>query len=143
MERIAFKGIFTDEIRKVFKKRREACHISYHKLAAIINTSWLTISKWENGKTRKCHHSFVGKVTMFLNGELDIDAKTVSGKFRKANRNNTELPSWNSQIILQKIRHTYNFCASSENIRNQLLERIIEESKKTLLQYINTIQEKV
>ena len=79
---------------------------------------------------------------MFLNGELDIDAKTASGKFRKANRKNTELPAWNTQIILQKIRHTYNFCASSENIRNQLLERIIKESKKTLLQYINTIQEK-
>ncbi|MBQ7651961.1 MAG: hypothetical protein IJS15_13435 [Victivallales bacterium] len=142
MEKIAFKGIFTDEIREVFKKRREACHISYHKLAALLNTSWLTISNWENGRTHKCHQSFIGKVSMFLNGELDIDAKLASGKFHKSLMQQQATVASNTQNILFKIRHTYNFCAGSESIRNQLVRRIIEESRKTLLQYISTIREK-
>lgn len=141
MEKIAFKGIFTDEIRELFRKRREECRISYHKLAAIINTSWLTISNWENGKTRKCHHSFVGKVSMFLNGELDMDARIASVKFCNPNTNSHEPPSLNAQEILFKIRHTYNFCADSEKLRKQLIERILEVSRQTLIQYIYSIRE--
>ena len=142
MDKIAFKGVFTDEIRELFRKRREACHISYHKLAAIIDTSWLTISNWENGKTRKCHHSFIGKVSMFLNGELDMDAKIASGKFHKSPGLSNEPPATPPQSLLFKIRHTYNFCADSEQIRSQLLERILEVSRQTLLQYINAIRDK-
>ena len=140
MDKIDFNGYFSDEIRELFRRRREECHISYRKLAALINTSWLTVSNWENGRIRKCHRSFVSKVAMFLNGELDIDAKKASGKYHKVLSEIPDLPSWNIQNILLKIRNTYQFCSHSEDIRNQLIERILEQSKKTLLQYINSIQ---
>ncbi len=136
MERVNFNGVFTDEIRMIFRKRREEYLISYHKLAALLNTSWLTVRNWEIGNRRKCHNSFIHKITLFLNGEMKLQASLISGKYRRKKLQSFNQPSQSAQRLLKRIRHTYGLCASSPQIQSQMIARILKQSKETLRLYI-------
>ena len=139
MGKIIFNGTFTDEIRREFRRRRTEYGLSYHRLAELFNTSWLSVRNWEIGKSKSCHSLLVSKVSQFLNGELAIEAKLATRKFARAKRRPHPCNLRFTQHLLHKIRDTYNACSDSEAIRNAMLERILKESKETLRQFINTL----
>ena len=136
MERVNFNGVFTDEIRMIFRKRREEYLISYHKLAALLDTSWLTVRNWENGNRRKCHDSFIPKISLFLNGEMKVQASLISGRFRKKELQSPSQQPQPTQHLMKRIRHTYGLCANSPQIQDEMISRILKESKEALRQYI-------
>ncbi len=66
-----FNGVFHEEIRQAFIRKRRELGVTYSQIADLLNINRSTIRKWECGDTTTCHGKYIAAVQGFLNGAYD------------------------------------------------------------------------
>ena len=74
---IDFNGIFTEKLRKRFKRHRRALHVTILNLADYLGIHWSIIRKWEDGITAFCHPKFAERIKQFLSKDFDGELKML------------------------------------------------------------------
>ena len=128
---IRFDCKFTDEIRKVFKEKREALGMTYSTLAEILDVNWSTVRKWETGKTQYCNIRHRPLIEEFLNGKLDIFFKQYHNEELARNALSRNL-SPKIASVLEKIENTYKLCADYPELCENLWKGLDSLSVQTL-----------
>ena len=127
--RIKFNGTFTDEIRRLMKKKREELGLPYLTIAQYFKINWSTFRKWESGETVNCGLRHRPLIESFINGELDTDLKSLSAA------NSAKYPTTTSSKVYQameRIANTYTLCAQNPSIGENMLEKIEQIAMDTL-----------
>ena len=63
--RVKFNGTFTEEVRRLIKRKREELGLPYLAIAEYFKINWSTFRKWESGETVKIDTQtgkFLGRV---------------------------------------------------------------------------------
>lgn len=116
---IRFNCVFTPEIRKIFKEKRQILGLSYNSLAEIIGANWSTLRKWEMGKTINCNIRYRIAIEEFLNddvnhillknqGQGDSHYLTYRGQSSRIND------------ALEKVKMTYLLCSGYPEYREHI-----------------------
>ena len=66
-----FNGVFHEEIRQAFIRKRRELGVTYSQIADLLNINRSTIRKWEHGNTTTCHGKYIAAIQGFLNGAYD------------------------------------------------------------------------
>ena len=74
---IDFNGIFTEKLRKRFKRHRRALNVTILNLADYLGIHWSIIRKWEDGITAFCHPKFAERIKQFLSKDFDDELKML------------------------------------------------------------------
>ena len=127
--RIKFNGTFTDEIRKLMKKKREELGLPYLTIAQYFTINWSTFRKWESGETTNCGLRHRPLIEAFINGELDKELKAIY------TAQSVKYPSSTPSKVYQameRIANTYTLCAQNPSIGESMLEKIEQIAMDTL-----------
>ena len=127
--RIKFSGTFTEEIRRLLKKKREELGLPYLSIAQYFKINWSTFRKWESGETVNCGLRHRPLIEAFINGDLDNELKSLysanSGKYPAAT------PSKVYQAM-ERVANTYTLCAQNPAIGENMLAKIEQIAMDTL-----------
>ena len=127
--RIKFGGTFTDEIRRLMKKKREELGLPYYTIAQYFTINWSTFRKWENGETINCGLRNRPLIEAFINGDLDKELKAIY------TANSVKYPSSAPSKVYQameRVANTYTLCAQNPSIGETMLEKIEQIAMDTL-----------
>ena len=112
---VKFDCLFTPEIRKKFKEKRQYLGLSLHGIAEIIGADWSTIRKWETGKTKNCNIRYRVAVEDFLNDDVNDILLKCQGKgdlrHLESRRHSSEIDQ-----ALDKIKTTCRLCCDRPDL---------------------------
>jgi|GEM_PF-5931946 len=63
--------VFTPELRRKLRKKRQTLCLDYIRLGAILGLHWTTVRNWEKGRVLQCQRKNLRKLRDFLAGNLD------------------------------------------------------------------------
>jgi hypothetical protein len=127
--RIKFDGTFTEDIRRLMKKKREELGLPYLTVAQYFSVNWSTFRKWENGETVNCGLRHRPLIEAFINGDLDKELKAIY------TASSVKYPSTAPSKVYQameRIANTYTLCAQNPSIGETMLEKIEQIAMDTL-----------
>ena len=127
--RIKFDGTFTNEIRRLMKKKREELGLPYYTIAQYFTVNWSTFRKWENGETSNCGLRHRPLIEGFINGDMDKELKAIYAA------QSVKYPSSTPSKVYQameRVANTYTLCAQNPSIGESMLEKIEQIAMDTL-----------
>ena len=132
-----FNGIFHEEIRQAFIRKRRELGVTYSQIGDLLNINRSTIRKWEHGETTACHGRYITAVQNFLNGEYDRHFEQI------LHAPATLLQLWQRldvpiQRCLERAITVYGLClafpAICDSLQNALAETVNSAIRQILLQ---------
>lgn len=131
---VAFNCIFTEEIRRLLKIKRNSLGLTYQKLAEFFGINWSTLRKWENGPTETCEMIHRFKVQNFINGGYDQEIISMI-----SSQTGGYSPYSDDEIIkqcMERMTNTYELCSSQPKIQRQMLESLESVTRKAIEELI-------
>ena len=127
--RVKFTGTFTEEIRRLIKKKREELGLTYLTIAQFFKINWSTFRKWENGETINCGLRHRPLIEAFINGDLDTELQSLYAS------SSNKYPNTSSSKVYQameRVANTYTLCSQNPAIGENMLTKIEQIAMDTL-----------
>lgn len=127
--RIKFDGTFTEDIRRLMKKKREELGLPFLTVAQYFTVNWSTFRKWESGEIVNCGLRHRPLIESFINGDLDKELKAIY------TASSVKYPSTAPSKVYQameRVANTYTLCAQNPSIGEAMLEKIEQIAMDTL-----------
>ena len=127
--RVKFTGTFTEEIRRLIKKKREELGLTYLTIAQFFKINWSTFRKWENGETINCGLRHRPLIEAFINGDLDTELQSLYAS------SSNKYPNTSSSKVYQameRVANTYTLCSQNPDIGESMLTKIEQIAMDTL-----------
>jgi hypothetical protein len=127
--RVKFSGTFTDEIRRLMKKKREELGLPFLTIAQFFKINWSTFRKWETGETINCGLRHRPLIESFINGDLDADLQSLYASTSAKYPNTTSSKVYQA---MERVANTYTLCANNPGIGENMLTKIEQIAMDTL-----------
>lgn len=120
-------GTLTPAIRQRLKSKRIELGAALKQLAGVLDLDWGTLSKWENGKVRRCSISNRRRLEKFLNGGYDrvLQDENLPGAYMT--RDTFRLPPGLVPEIaptLQRVQLVYALCRHRPDLQQELQKQL-------------------
>jgi DNA-binding transcriptional regulator YiaG len=132
--RVKFNGTFTEEVRRLIKRKREELGLPYLAIAEYFKINWSTFRKWESGETVNCGLRHRPIVEAFINGDLDDELRSLYAS--NSNKYSASTPSKVYQAM-ERVANTYTLCARDPDIGENMLTKIEQIAMDTLKHLVN------
>ncbi|NLF61720.1 MAG: hypothetical protein GX574_11265 [Lentisphaerae bacterium] len=120
--RISFDGRFTDQVRRLLRRKRVELGLPYHRAARFLGVNWSTFRKWELGPTENCELYYRAKLESFING--DYDNQLLELYHRRHTRSYSELLPNPISECMERVTNAYRLCRQRPELREGLLEKV-------------------
>ena len=115
-----FNGVFTGEIRRFMREKRETLGASQLQLAPMLNVHHSTLRKWESGTVTSCQPKHFAKVAAFLMGDFDQKLRTYNEEAGDILRLWMELPT-PFQRCVERALTVYRLCTNHPDLQDGIL----------------------
>jgi len=115
-----FDGVFTGEVRRLMREKREALGASQQQVAPLLCVHHSTLRKWESGVVTNCQPKHYAKVASFLQGEFDRKLRTYNEDAGDILKLWTELPESIHRCV-ERALTVYRLCTNHPDLQNGIL----------------------